>query len=370
MVFLVSCSSSQPNREKQNSEVPVAHNDKTVQGQRTLTLDDGLKDLSSQIYSLMAEGQKQKIAVIEFSDLDGRITDFGKFLSEELITRLFTSRKFDVIERQLLNKILAEHKLNVTGLIDESTAKELGKILGVDAICSGTITDLINSVKINARLISTETGTIFAVAAVPIQMDDVIRILLNKTNTNNSQSKLSRGDNPSTNKKLSNIFFEEDFSNVQDGLLPKGWSGGEKMGIKSEGQKKFLTDLIRGDFQHKIFIDDIEFPDNFEVEFFFHFGDYSPYASSLLSIEGLKITFNRGGNFMLGPASSNKSKGVSDTDVWIKIWKIGSVFKLFVDGEEYAMCRLPDFQKPKSILMEFSRLANIKLYKITGRKLD
>ncbi len=142
------------------------------------TLDQGIKELATQIANEMSEGNRQKIAVVEFSDLDGKITELGKFLSEELITKLFASKKFNVVERQLLNKVLYEYKLNLTGLIDETTAKQIGKILGVDAICSGTITDLVNSVKINARLISTETGSIFSVASAQIQKDEVVKKLL------------------------------------------------------------------------------------------------------------------------------------------------------------------------------------------------
>lgn len=142
------------------------------------TLDVGLQDLANQISSGLNEGNKKKIAVVEFSDLDGKITEFGKFLAEELITRLFASKKFEVVERQLLNKVIEEHKLNMSGLIDENTAKQLGKILGVEAICSGTITDLVNFVKVNARIIDTETGSIFAVASAKIEKDDVVKKLI------------------------------------------------------------------------------------------------------------------------------------------------------------------------------------------------
>jgi len=142
------------------------------------TLDTGLQDLSNQISAGISESNKKKVAVVEFSDLDGKVTEFGKFLAEELITRLFASKKFNVVERQLLNKVIEEHKLNMSGLIDENTAKEIGKILGVDAICSGTITDLVNSVKVNARMIDTETGSIFAVASTKIEKDEVVKKLM------------------------------------------------------------------------------------------------------------------------------------------------------------------------------------------------
>ena len=141
---------------------------------KPITLDSQLEELTDQIVLSLAEQKKSKIAVIEFSDLEGNVTQFGRYLAEELITRLFRSGRFEVIERQMLNKVMQEHSLTLSGMIDESSAKELGRILGVDAIASGSVTDLGNDVKVNARLISTETGKVFSVASVKIIKDDVV----------------------------------------------------------------------------------------------------------------------------------------------------------------------------------------------------
>lgn len=143
-------------------------------------LDAKLETLATQIVTSVTQNNCSRIAIIEFSDIEGKITALGKFIAEELTTRLFTTQKFEVVERQLLNKVLQEHKLNLTGIIDAGSAKELGKILGVDAVVSGTITDLDKTVKINSRLIATETGTILSVAAVELTKDETIGKLLNK----------------------------------------------------------------------------------------------------------------------------------------------------------------------------------------------
>ena len=95
-----------------------------------------------------------------------------------MITRIFTTGKFEVVERNLLQKVLEEQKLGMTGYIDQETAISLGQILGVDAIITGSITDLGTNVKINARLISTETGSVFAVASINAPKNDMIRKLL------------------------------------------------------------------------------------------------------------------------------------------------------------------------------------------------
>lgn len=170
--LLFSCSSSQP---------PISHLQQDIPAQppgNNGSLDSQLGILTQQIVSSLSQEKKSRIAVIEFSNLQGQITELGRYLAEELITRLYRTRQFDVIERQMLNKVLAEHQLGMSGIIDASSAKELGKILGVDAIATGTVTDLADRIKIHARLISTETGSVFSVASVAVNKDETVRKLL------------------------------------------------------------------------------------------------------------------------------------------------------------------------------------------------
>lgn len=172
LVLTFSCSSSQP---------PINHLQQDIPAQppgESGSLDSQLGALTQQIVSSLSQEKKSRIAVIEFSNLQGQITELGRYLAEELITRLYRTRQFDVIERQMLNKVLAEHQLGMSGIIDASSAKELGKILGVDAIATGTVTDLADRIKIHARLISTETGSVFSVAAVAVNKDETVRKLL------------------------------------------------------------------------------------------------------------------------------------------------------------------------------------------------
>ena len=137
-------------------------------------LAEQLDDLNRQITTKVTATNKATIAVIEFADLEGNVTNFGRFLSEELITRLYETEKFKVIERQLLNQVIKEQKLTLSGIVDPASAKQLGRVLGVDAIVSGSISDLGKTVRVNARLISTETGEIFAVAAKEFVKDQTI----------------------------------------------------------------------------------------------------------------------------------------------------------------------------------------------------
>ena len=72
---------------------------------------------------------------------------------------------------------MEELKLSFSNLFDLESQKRMGKLLCADAILSGTITDMVNSIKVNARLIETETGRIVAVAETEISKSDKVKRL-------------------------------------------------------------------------------------------------------------------------------------------------------------------------------------------------
>lgn len=188
------------------------------------TLDQRIAELGKQISDGLTENQKRTIAVVEFADLRGNVTDFGRFISEELITKLYQTKKFKVIERQLLNKVIAEQKLSLTGVIEQSSAQRLGKVLGVDAIASGTVTDLGKVLRVNARLIDAATGEIFAVASAEITKDDAVMTLVGGTNAPPESKPTSSSLNPAPNSvhktTVKDFVFEIDSCKLsKDGVV-------------------------------------------------------------------------------------------------------------------------------------------------------
>lgn len=114
-----------------------------------------------------ADFKKTKIAVLDFTTQGEDTTkDMGKIVSEWLITGLVETGRFDVIERRMLEKIMEEHKLGMSGIVDPESIAQLGKVLGVKTIVTGTVLSYGGTVEINARLISVETASIIAAEKV------------------------------------------------------------------------------------------------------------------------------------------------------------------------------------------------------------
>src|SRR5215471_8914097 len=93
--------------------------------------------------------QKKRVAILNFdygtvkttvAQIFGSDQDVGKGISDLLVQKLVQDGKYSVIERNALDKILAEQNLSNSDRADATTAAKIGKVLGVDAIIIGSIT--------------------------------------------------------------------------------------------------------------------------------------------------------------------------------------------------------------------------------------
>lgn len=113
--------------------------------------------------SLRSDFLKEKtVSVIPFGALNGEESKEGKAFASILVEELNNINKLRVYERDddSVKHVLKELEMAETGLIDESTKKELGKLVNTDAVVVGWIGYVDNTLKINARMIYVETGRI------------------------------------------------------------------------------------------------------------------------------------------------------------------------------------------------------------------
>jgi curli biogenesis system outer membrane secretion channel CsgG len=149
-----------------------------------------------------APPRKPRIAVMDFdygtvrsyaAAWFGTDVDLGKGIQQMVVTDLVKDGTYSVIERAVMDKILAEQNFSNSNRADANSAAKIGKLLGVDAIIVGTITEFGNETKstgvgggggsgwtgalgglhhsksnanvaINARLVNIDTGEIMGVA--------------------------------------------------------------------------------------------------------------------------------------------------------------------------------------------------------------
>ncbi|MFA6030631.1 MAG: CsgG/HfaB family protein [Elusimicrobiota bacterium] len=87
-------------------------------------------------------GPKRRIGVVDFENKTAYGQQrLGTAATDILITELTKTGKFVVVERDKLHKIMDEQKLQASGAIDARTAVQVGKILGLNAIVTGAISE-------------------------------------------------------------------------------------------------------------------------------------------------------------------------------------------------------------------------------------
>jgi curli biogenesis system outer membrane secretion channel CsgG len=149
-----------------------------------------------------ATPRKKRVAIFDFdyatvhsgvSALFGQDVDVGKGISDLLVTYLVKDGSYSVIERKALDKILAEQNFSNSDRANPTSAAKIGKLLGVDAIIVGSVTQFGNETKntnvggaggglggfglggfghkkskaivaVTARIVDIDTGEILAVA--------------------------------------------------------------------------------------------------------------------------------------------------------------------------------------------------------------
>jgi TolB-like protein len=103
------------------------------------------------------------LAVFPF-DHKGRITEAGLVFQDDFIHALVQRRRFRLVERQRLDLVLEEQKINRSRLIDPNTALRLGHLAAAQAIVAGTLVETRTGMEIIGRVIDSETGEILCTA--------------------------------------------------------------------------------------------------------------------------------------------------------------------------------------------------------------
>lgn len=91
-------------------------------------------------------GNYPNIAVLNFGNKanvsNGLTLDDTGIVTDYVIEGLLDSDMFSIMERDQLQAVLSEHHLNLTGMVDPSTAVAIGKLTGVQYLVYGNVVGL------------------------------------------------------------------------------------------------------------------------------------------------------------------------------------------------------------------------------------
>jgi len=122
-----------------------------------------------------------KTAVVEFTERgDLGIPDAGAIVAEWITTSLNKTDAFEVYERLSLSSLMEEHKLGATGMMDEETMAQIGRVRGVQAIVTGSVIKFGDIVSVTAKVVDVETAKIINSADIKVNNINAISSEIDK----------------------------------------------------------------------------------------------------------------------------------------------------------------------------------------------
>ena len=134
------------------------------------------------------------IAVLDFTGLmvgqGGNSAPLGKAVSAMLVTELIGRPGIKVIERAELHELLNEQKLSLSGRVDESTALEVGKLVGAQYVIHGQVTSIADNLRMDMRAVDVQTSEIMEVQKLSGRTDDLLDVVVKMADLFSNKLKL------------------------------------------------------------------------------------------------------------------------------------------------------------------------------------
>jgi TolB-like protein len=120
-----------------------------------------IKMMLDKICGATSDTPKRKIAVFPFKNLSGWSDWFNlaETMSDMIITKLINSKKFEVIERSQIDKIMEEKSLGQSGVIEQAEAIQAAKIAGAELLLIGSASIINGKIEVDARVINAASGS-------------------------------------------------------------------------------------------------------------------------------------------------------------------------------------------------------------------
>lgn len=129
----------------------------------------------------LAAQDKPTLAVLDLQD-GGSIgpdaqdlSRLGVGLAMMLTTEMSRNDRVTMVERDQIQDIVAEHRLNLSGMVDPSTAAEVGRLLGAKYVLLGGFTDVFSNLRIDVRVVDVETGRIIRAQEQTSERENLFR---------------------------------------------------------------------------------------------------------------------------------------------------------------------------------------------------
>ncbi|XDD52452.1 FlgO family outer membrane protein [Leptospira sp. WS92.C1] len=115
-----------------------------------------------------------KLAVFPLLNDSGQVTVLGATISSQLLSQIGEPGKIVLVEKLQLGRLIDEQTFQKSGLVLSDKTLEIGKLSGVDLILLGTVQFNDQSFLLQTRIVSLQSGEIFALSESIFDSDDTL----------------------------------------------------------------------------------------------------------------------------------------------------------------------------------------------------
>ena len=99
-------------------------------------------------------------AILPFHERGAGVAGYGNTASDILFASLVANPDLLLVDREEINKTLAEQELNLSGMVSPGDAVKVGNLIGAKVLVTGSVIDADKSISLVARIIGTETSRV------------------------------------------------------------------------------------------------------------------------------------------------------------------------------------------------------------------
>jgi len=144
------------------------------------------------VHAASAEGVVPT-AILPFETKGQRLSGYGNKVSNILFAELATNPGIYLVDREEIDELFKETELNLTGMVNQQQAIQVGQLTGAKILVTGTVFELDDTLFIIAKIISTETSRIIAEKVKGKTSDNMVE-LVETLSTNVANSIINKSD--------------------------------------------------------------------------------------------------------------------------------------------------------------------------------
>ncbi len=127
-----------------------------------------------------AEEEIYSVAILSFETRGAGMEGLGEDVRDLLFAGLVENEKILLVERNELDQILEEAKLNLSGNVNSQQVTQIGQLTGAKILITGSVFKVSNKIYIVAKIIGTETGKVLGKSVNGTEKIDVLTNVLIK----------------------------------------------------------------------------------------------------------------------------------------------------------------------------------------------